>query len=173
LTIAPPLPPTSHASDALALPPLALYPSREALFEAIQSWSKPRGYAFTVGKSKKVRSGLQKVYYPCDRCPLVRSAREDSQRETQSRGTGCLFSIIALETSDLGWEVKFRPEASFNTHNHPPNQSPAAHPSDVFPLHELTPIFENRKVTDSPFSAEKFTRMQAVLVEDQNPLVSK
>jgi hypothetical protein len=127
----PPLPPTntSHASDVLALPPLALYPSREALFEAIQSCSKLRGYAFTVGKSKKVRTGLQKVYYACDRCPLVRSAREDSQRETQSRGTGCLFSIMALETSDLGWEVKFRPEASFNTHNHLPSQSPAAHPS--------------------------------------------
>jgi len=50
----PPPPPLSQpltsASDALSLPPLATYPSREALFEAIQSWAKARGYAFTVGK---------------------------------------------------------------------------------------------------------------------------
>jgi hypothetical protein len=64
----PPLsPPPTNASDALALPPLATYPSREALLEAIQSWAKARGYAFTVGKSKRVRDGRQKVYYACDR----------------------------------------------------------------------------------------------------------
>ena len=40
----------SNAYHALTLPPLAIYPSRETLFEAIQSWAKPRGYAFTVGK---------------------------------------------------------------------------------------------------------------------------
>jgi hypothetical protein len=54
--IEPPIPPQSDASDAyyvLTLPPLAVYPSRDALFEAIQSWAKPRGYAFTVGKSKR------------------------------------------------------------------------------------------------------------------------
>ena len=59
------LPPTD-ASNALALPPLATYPSREALFEAIQSWAKARGYTFTVGKSKRVLDGRQKVYYACD-----------------------------------------------------------------------------------------------------------
>ena len=50
-------------------------------------------------------------------------------RQTQSRGSGCLFSSIAVETPSLGWEVRYRPEAKFNTHNHPPSQSPAAHPS--------------------------------------------
>ena len=55
--------------------------------------------------------------------PLVQGIRN-----TQSRGTGCLFSIIAVETS-LGWEVRYRPEDRFNVHNHPPSQSLVAHPS--------------------------------------------
>jgi hypothetical protein len=60
-------PPLTDASNALALPPLATYPSREALFEAIQSWAKARGYAFTVGKSKRVPDGRQKCYEQCNR----------------------------------------------------------------------------------------------------------
>jgi hypothetical protein len=35
-------------------------------------------------------------------------------RDTQSRGTGCLFLILAVELSNsLGWEVKYRPEARY------------------------------------------------------------
>jgi hypothetical protein len=125
----PPLsPPPTNASDALALPPLATYPSREALFEAIQNWAKARGYAFTVGKSKRVPDGRQKVYYACDRHSLLKP-HTGRVRSTQSRGSGCLFSILALETPSLGWEVRYRPESKFNTHNHPPSQGPAAHPS--------------------------------------------
>jgi hypothetical protein len=128
----PPPPPTTYQPDSapeiLALPPLATYPSREALFEAIQSWAKLHGYAFVTGKSKKVPNGLQKVYYACDRNPLVRPVQKDRLRDTQTRGTGCLFSILAVECS-LGWVVKYRPEPKFNIHNHPPSQSPAAHPS--------------------------------------------
>jgi hypothetical protein len=74
---------TSLASDALAPPTLAIYPTREALFEAIQRWSKPRGYAFTITRSKKLRSGRQKVYYACDLCPPVRPPRVDSICDTQ------------------------------------------------------------------------------------------
>jgi hypothetical protein len=48
------LPANTSTPEPLALPPLAVYPTREVLFEAIQSWSKLRGYAFTVGKSKKL-----------------------------------------------------------------------------------------------------------------------
>jgi hypothetical protein len=128
-------PPQSNASNAsnayhtLALPPLASYPSREALFEAIQSWSKARGYAFTTGKSKRLHNGRQKVYYACDRCPPT-PPPATRVRDTQTRGTGCLFSILAIELSNsLGWEVKYRPGDKYNTHNHPPSQSSAAHPS--------------------------------------------
>src|ERR1700716_1801304 len=81
----PPSPLPTDASDALALPPLATYPSREALFEAIQSWAKARGYAFTVGKSKRVRDGRQKVYYACDR-HLVLKPHTGRVWSTQSRG---------------------------------------------------------------------------------------
>ena len=121
-------PPLTDASNALALPPLATYPSREALFEGIQSWAKARGYAFTVGKSKRVPDGRQKVYYACDRHPLLKP-HTGRVRSTQSRGSGCLFSIVAFETLSLSWEVRYRAEAKFNTHNHPPSQGPAAHPS--------------------------------------------
>jgi hypothetical protein len=47
----------TDTSNALALPPLATYPLKEALFKAIQSWSKPRGYAFTIGQSTRRKSG--------------------------------------------------------------------------------------------------------------------
>ena len=126
----PPAQPLTSASDALSLPPLATYPSREALFEAIQSWSKLQGYAFTVGKSKRIRDGRQKVYYACDRCPQPRpEPRIERVRDTQSRGTGCLFQVVAAETLSSEWEVKYRPKARFHIHNHPPSQSSAAYPS--------------------------------------------
>ena len=59
-------------SNVLTLPPLASYPSKEALFEAIQSWSKAHGYAFTVGRSTRLKSRRQRVTYACDRWPTVR-----------------------------------------------------------------------------------------------------
>src|SRR3979411_2017672 len=86
----PPSPPPTDASNALALPPLATYPSKEALFEAIQSWSRPRGYAFTIGKSTRRKNGRQKVNYACDRCPPIRQQIQRI-RKTQSRVTGCFF----------------------------------------------------------------------------------
>jgi hypothetical protein len=64
-----PLPHLSDTSTALALPPLAIYPSKEALFEDIQSWAKLRGYAFTIARSKRQPTQRQKVWYYCDRCP--------------------------------------------------------------------------------------------------------
>jgi hypothetical protein len=68
--LSPPLPPPTDASDALSLPPEAVYTSKEALFEAIQSWAKPRGYAFATTRSKRLPDQRQKVYYACDRHPL-------------------------------------------------------------------------------------------------------
>jgi hypothetical protein len=90
--IIPPNPP-SNALNALALPPLATYPSREALFEAIQAWAKPRGYAFITGKSKRLESGRYRVYYACDRmAPIRPNIATNRLRDTHSRGTGCPFS---------------------------------------------------------------------------------
>ena len=89
--------------NALAPPPLAIYPSKEALFEAIQSWSKAHGYAFTVGRSTRLKSRRQRVTYACDRCPPVRPPVQgicNTIRRTQTRGSGCLFSILAVELSN-------------------------------------------------------------------------
>src|ERR1700710_2510861 len=118
---------TSTTLEPLACLPLAIYSTREALFQAIQSWSKLRGYAFTVGKSLRKKS-RQKVYYACDRCPPTPLPKERI-RDTQTRGTGCLFSVIALEKASGDWELKYRPETQYNTHNHLPSQSPISHPS--------------------------------------------
>jgi hypothetical protein len=115
------------ASTMLALPPIASYPSKQALFEAIQSWAKLRGYAFTISRSTRLKSRRQTVTYACDRWLPVRPLVEGI-RSTQSRGTGCPFSIIAVETS-LDWEVRYRPGDRFSIYNHSPSQSQAAHPS--------------------------------------------
>ena len=142
--------PLTSTSDALSLPPLATYPSKEALFEAIQSWAKLQGYAFTITRSKRIRDGRQKVYYACDRCPPLRpEAQIKRVRDTQLCGSGCLFQVLAIETLSSNWEVRYRPEARFNTHNHPPSQSPAAHPS-----HRRLPV-EAQNTARNLFSAGK------------------
>jgi hypothetical protein len=118
---------TSDASDALSLPPEATYPSKEALLDAIQAWAKPRGYAFTTSRSSKLRDKRQKLTLACD-CNCAPPLNINRIRDSRSRGTGCLFSVVGIETS-LGWEVRYRPESKFKFHNHLPSQSPAAHPS--------------------------------------------
>jgi hypothetical protein len=125
----PPLPPPTSTFEMLALPPEATYPTREALYEAIQSWAKPRGYAFTGGSSKKTSSRRIKAYYLCDRCPPPPPAKEDRIRDTATRGTSCSFSVIALQISLTEWELKYRPGIQYNTHNHEPSHHPSAHSS--------------------------------------------
>lgn len=117
---------TSNASDALSPPPLAIYPFKQAPIKAVRRWSKSRGYAFTIVRGKKLRSGRQKVYYACDRYVPVRLPREASIRDAQSRATGCPFAVVALETPIAEWELKYCPEADNNTRNRLPRQSPAA-----------------------------------------------
>ena len=68
------------------------------------------------------------MYFVCDRC--FRPSREPSShsRNTQSRGIGCLFSVLGVKTQDKqNWELKHRPKAKFSTHNHAPSSHPAAH----------------------------------------------
>ena len=57
-----PLPPPP-TFEMLALPPLAIYLTREALFESIQSWSKLRGYAFTITRSLKKKTAPEGLLY--------------------------------------------------------------------------------------------------------------
>jgi hypothetical protein len=124
----PPLPPSNTSTtELLALPPEVTYPTREALYEAIQSWAKPRGYAFTGGSSKKTSSGYIKAYYLCDRCPPPPPAKENRIRDTQTRGTSCPFSVIAFQKSLIEWQLKHRPGVQYNIHNHEPSQHPSSH----------------------------------------------
>jgi hypothetical protein len=97
--LSPPQSDTPDVSNTLALLPLASYPSKQALFEAIQSWAKPRGYTFSISRSTRVKSGLQRLIYTCDHWPTVRPLVQGIHR-TQTRGTGCLFSILAIKLSN-------------------------------------------------------------------------
>ena len=67
-TILAPIPTTSTQQGTMPLPPEAIYPSREALFEAIQAWAYSYGDSFTTGRSKRMEgSGRWRVLYYCDR----------------------------------------------------------------------------------------------------------
>ncbi|KAM5528545.1 hypothetical protein FOXYSP1_19026 [Fusarium oxysporum f. sp. phaseoli] len=119
---------TSFPEDCL--PPERDYESRDALFQAINTWALPRGYAFTTGRSSRSTSGRQIVTYACDRWCRPPSASRDRQRKTTTRGTNCPFSIIAKESLDkTTWSLRHRPDRRFALHNHEPSQDPSAHPA--------------------------------------------
>ena len=114
----------------MPLPPEAIYPSKEALFEAIQAWAYSHGYAFTIGRSKRMEgSGRWRIQYFCDRY-RHHSVSIKAKRTTSSRATGCEFSVLGVEMQDKQvWELKHRSDTKFHTHNHAPSITPAAHPS--------------------------------------------
>jgi hypothetical protein len=92
------------------LPPEGTYDSRESLLAAINSWAKPRGYAFTTGKSMKTPNGRVRVIFACDRNGLPPSASCERKRRTCSRGTGCKFSVLAKQSLDgTSWVLSYRP----------------------------------------------------------------
>lgn len=111
------------------LPPEGIYESRESLFTAINSWAKPRGYAFTTGKSSKTPNGRVKIVYACDRNRLPPSNSIERIRRTSSRKTGCKFSVLAKQSLDGStWILSYRPDKECTKHNHPPSEDPSAHP---------------------------------------------
>ena len=111
------------------LPPEGHFESQQALFESINTWAKPRGYAFTTQRSARERNGFLRVYYACDRSRRLPSFDDlrEGKRKTTTRMTNCPFSIIARESRE-GWTLKHRPEVRFAIHNHKPSQHPSAHP---------------------------------------------
>ena len=105
-----------------------------------------------------MRNGHQKVFYACDRNPVPKpEPRPERIRDTQSRGTGCLFQVVAVETLNSEWELRYRAGTEFNTHNHPPSPSPAAHPS-----HRRLPV-EAQNTARNLFSAGKSRAIIRVL----------
>lgn len=114
----------SFADDCL--PPERSFESRQALFESINSWAKPRGYAFSTQRSTKEKNGTSTVIYACDRSCKPPSSLLERQRKTTTRKTNCPFSVIAKETTDGSWTLKHRPDQRFALHNHEPSQHPSA-----------------------------------------------
>lgn len=113
-----------------ALPPEGVYESRESLLAAINSWAKPRGYAFTTGKSTRTANGRIKVVYACDRNKIPPNESIKRVRRTSSRRTGCKFSVLAKQPLDgLTWVLSHRPDKDCASHNHPPSEDPSAHPT--------------------------------------------
>src|SRR5688572_26475420 len=94
------------------LPPEGDYDSRDALFTAINAWAAPRGYAFRTGRSKKERTGKLTLTFTCDRACRPPSASKERQRRTTTRGTGCQFSVLAKQSSDLAtWALRHCPDS--------------------------------------------------------------
>ncbi|EXK75688.1 hypothetical protein FOQG_19546 [Fusarium oxysporum f. sp. raphani 54005] len=86
------------------LPPEHTYASRDDLFQAINRWAAPRGYAFVTGRSNKGKSGRLTVYFTCDRARRPPSDSRSRIRATCTRSTLCPFSITAKELPDAsGW----------------------------------------------------------------------
>lgn len=112
------------------LPSEGVYNSRESPLETINSWAKPRGYAFTTGKSSKTPNGRVKLVFACDRNKLPPSTSIERRRRTCSRGTGCKSSVLAKTSLDrTSCVLSHRPGQQYALHNHPPSEDPSAHPA--------------------------------------------
>jgi hypothetical protein len=112
------------------LPSEGVYDSCELLLAAINSWAKPRGYAFTTGKSSKSPNGRVKVVFACDRNGQPPNAAIERKRRTCTRGTGCKLSVLAKQSLDgSSWVLSHRPGQEFGLHNHAPSEDPCAHPA--------------------------------------------
>ena len=125
----------AHAG-VMPLPPENFYASEPELYAAIQEWAMQHNYAFRVGRSKKISKNRMKYMYFCDRCgqpPAVDRELNDKRRpnprvrNTRSKKTGCEFSVCGVQIDDYHWDVRYRPDAKYNRHNHPPSHSPLEH----------------------------------------------
>ena len=117
------------------LPPEGFFETRDALFELINAYVKPRGYAFITQRLIHGPSGFLRVFFVCDgsRRPPS-SPDQDRQRKTITRMTNCPFLVLAKEFSK-GWTLKHRQDHRFATHNHEPSLHPTTHPDNksVYP----------------------------------------
>jgi len=113
-----------------SLPPEGEYVSRDALHTAINTWAAPNGYAFVTGKSTRTASGRRSVTYVCDRAGAPRNLTATRRRQTNTRRTGCQFSVLAKETLDKStWRLTHRQGTQFASHNHSPSSDLTLHPT--------------------------------------------
>jgi hypothetical protein len=115
------------------LPPVATYPSQEALFQSIQAWAEQHGYCFTILRSTE-QASKKTITYACNRCgrpPPVNRPQTDKHRpqarirNTTSFKTDCKFSILAVELNSGDWELRHRLDPQSATHNHVLSDTPA------------------------------------------------
>ena len=72
------------------LPPEGFFEIRNALFELINAYAKPRGYIFTTQRSIHGPSGFSRVFFACDRsCRPLLLPDWDRQRKTITCITNC------------------------------------------------------------------------------------
>jgi hypothetical protein len=119
---------------SMPLPPEARYSSKEELYASIQAWAAQHHYAFVTGRSSKINNGPRvRITYTCDRYGLLppenhpRKYTHARKRQTTTRKTGCQFSVIAIEHTDMEWELRYRPSIEYSLYNHPPSQSISSH----------------------------------------------
>jgi hypothetical protein len=117
------------ASRTPPLPPEAEYESREVLLRSINAWAASHGCAFITGRSNKEASGRRRVFYACDRSGRLPDTTKVRQRQTTSKRTSCLYSVIARESKDGTWTLKHRPDPQYSVHNHDLSTDPLAHPA--------------------------------------------
>ncbi|KAF5230800.1 hypothetical protein FANTH_13693 [Fusarium anthophilum] len=118
-------PSVSFPTDAM--PPERSYNSLEALRIDINAWAAPRGYAFSVLRSRTY-NGRKDIVFTCDRGR--RPASEGSgMQERARRCIGCPFSLNAKEDARGSFFVKHRPNQKYHKHNHLPSFSAVAHPA--------------------------------------------
>lgn len=117
-------------------PPQAIYNSKAELYASIQAWAAHYHYAFSIGRSTKInKTSRTSITYCCDRNGPPPPENHPHNRphariqRTASRKTGCKFSVTAVEHADGQWDLRHRPNAEYNVHNHPPSQAVSSHPS--------------------------------------------
>ena len=130
-----PIPLPADAPPSMPLPPEAIYSSKEELYTSIQAWAAPYHYAFHILQSKKINNGLRtRILYGCDWAgppppeKHPQSYLQDQKRYIATRKTNCQFSVIAIQHTDIQWELRHRPGTAYSVHNHPPSQSASSHP---------------------------------------------
>jgi hypothetical protein len=121
--------------DKYDLPPLKSYNSKEDALADINYWALPKGWAFTIDRSKPKKSGRLKITIACDRrdppIPLALRKAKGEGHNKKSKGTGCRFSLTLIQSLDqTSWELRYREPwkdlktietRNFCEHNHPPS----------------------------------------------------
>jgi hypothetical protein len=108
---------------SLQPPPPQAHPTREALKNALKTWTQSRSYAITT-KQSSAKKGV--VYYQCDHGGTYRNTHkltdDDRQRSTARQVNSCPFSAVA-KCKGGQWEFSVQNDE----HNHVPLRSPHAH----------------------------------------------